>query len=181
MRNRHRLGGQRSLVDCARTSARLRPAVSDTSTPSEVGTTDRPGEVGLSAVTEREDFIFWVGSVLRDAEIAVHNGDAGPRRAIWSQNDPVTVLGARRNASGQQELNELFDHLASSFSDCTSYEFELLEAEVLGDTAYTVGFEHTTASVDGDPHTYTLRATQIYRREEGTWKVAHRHGSAPPG
>ena len=137
--------------------------------------------MGSSVVTERDEFITWVQSVLRDAEIAVHNGDTGPRRAIWSQNDPVTVLGAWKNAIGQRELNELFDHLADTFSDCTSYEFELLEAEVLGDTAYTVGFEHTSASVHGAPHTYTLRATQIYRREDGAWKVAHRHGSAPPG
>lgn len=131
-------------------------------------------------MTEREEFITWVQSVLRDAEVAVHNGDAGPRRAIWSRNDPVTVLGAWKNASGQRELDELFDHLAGSFSNCTAYEFELLEAEVRGDTAYTVGFEHTTASVNGVPRTYSLRATQIYRREDGEWRVAHRHGSAPP-
>ena len=133
------------------------------------------------AVTERHEFITWVQPVLREAEIAIHNGDAAPRRAIWSRNDPVTVLGAWKNAIGQQELNALFEHLAESLSDCTSYEFELLEAYVLGDTADTVGFEHTSASVDGAPRVYTLRATQIYRREDGMWKVAHRHGSAPPG
>ena len=131
-------------------------------------------------MTERQEFVTWVKSDLRSAEIAVHNGDAGPRRAIWSRNDPVSVLGAWKNASGQQELDELFSHLGASFSDCTSYEFELLEAEVRGDTAYTVGFEHTSASVSGAPRTYTLRVTQIYRREDGEWKVAHRHGSAPP-
>lgn len=131
-------------------------------------------------MTEREEFLVWVHSVLRDAEVAVHNGDAGPRRALWSRRDPVTVLGAWRNAYGQQELDQLFAHLAESFSNCTSFEFELLEAEVRGDTAYTVGFEHTSASVNGEPRTYTLRATQIYRREGGQWKVAHRHGSAPP-
>jgi ketosteroid isomerase-like protein len=131
-------------------------------------------------MTERDEFIAWVQSTLRDAETAVHNGDAGPRRAIWSRNDPVTVLGAWKNASGQQELEHLFAGLAESFSDCTSYELELLEAEVRGDTAYTVCFEHTSASVNGVPRTYTLRATQIYRREDGAWKVAHRHGSAPP-
>jgi ketosteroid isomerase-like protein len=131
-------------------------------------------------VSERDEFITWVQSDLVDAEIAVHNGDVGPRRALWSRNDPVTVLGAWKNAFGQRELDELFGQLAESFSDCTSYELELLEAEVLGDTAYTVGLEHTSASVDGVPRTYTLRATQIYRREEGAWKVAHRHGSAPP-
>ena len=129
---------------------------------------------------DREEFVAWVQSVLRDAEIAIHQGDAGPRRAIWSRDEPVSVLGAWRNAYGQKEIDELFARLAESFSDCTSYEFELLEAEVRGDTAYTVGFEHTTASVAGTPRTYTVRATQIYRREDGEWKVAHRHGSAPP-
>jgi len=132
-------------------------------------------------MTEREEFVAWVRSVLKDAEIAVHNGDAGPRRAIWSRKEPVTVLGAWKSASGRQELDELFADLAESFSDCTSFEFELLEAEVRGDTAYTVGFEHTSASVNGVPRSYTLRATQIYRREGGEWKVAHRHASAPPG
>lgn len=131
-------------------------------------------------MSRHEDFVTWVNTVLRDAEVAVHNGDASLRRAIWSRNDPVSVLGAWKDARGQQELDELFAHLAESFSDCTSYEFELLEVEVLGDVAYTVGFEHTSASVNGVPSTYTLRATQIYRREDGDWKVAHRHGSAPP-
>lgn len=131
-------------------------------------------------MSQREDFLVWVNTVLRDAEVAVHNGDASPRRAIWSRNEPVSVLGALKNASGQAELDELFADLAETFSDCTSYEFELLEAEVLGEAAYTAGFEHTSASVNDVPRSYTLRATQIYRREDGEWKVAHRHGSAPP-
>ncbi len=131
-------------------------------------------------MNQREDFITWVQSVLTAAELALHNGDAGPRRAIWSRTEPVTVLGAWTNAIGQTELDDLFTRLAESFSDCTSYEFELLEAEVLADAAYTVGLEHTSASVNGVPRTYTLRATQIYRREDGAWKVVHRHGSAPP-
>jgi len=131
-------------------------------------------------MSERDEFLTWAQTTLKDAEVAVHNGDCGPRRAIWSRRDPVTVLGAWKNAYGQQELDELFAHLAETFSDCTSYELEIVEAEVLGDVAYTVGFEHTSASVDGVPRTYTLRATQVYRREDGDWKVAHRHGSAPP-
>jgi len=131
-------------------------------------------------MSQQEAFLHWVTTVLRDAEVALHNGDASRRRAIWSRNDPVTVLGAWKNANGQAELDELFAHLAASFSNCTSFELELLEAEVLGDVAYTVGFEHTSASVDGEQRAYTLRVTQIYRREDGEWKVVHRHGSAPP-
>jgi ketosteroid isomerase-like protein len=47
--------------------------------------------------------------------------------------------------------------------------------------AYTAGLEHTSASVDGQQRSYTLRATQVYRREAGEWKVAHRHADTVAG
>jgi ketosteroid isomerase-like protein len=128
------------------------------------------------AMSDREDFRAWVESVLYAAELALHNGDAAPRRALWSRNEPVSVLGAWRNAYGQQEIDALFTSLGDSFSDCTSYAFDLQAYDVAGDMAYTAGLEHSSVSVDGQPRTYTLRATQVYRREEGEWKVAHRHG-----
>jgi len=126
-------------------------------------------------MSERDDFLTWVNSSLCGAERALHNGDARPRRALWSRNEPVSVLGAWRNACGQEELDELFTALGRSFSDCTSYSLELQALDVVGDMAYTAGLEHTSASVDGQPRTYTLRATQVYRREDGKWKAAHRH------
>ena len=132
-------------------------------------------------MTDREDFLAWVRTDLYDAEVAVHNGNAAPRRSVWSENDPVSVLGAVTNAHGQHELNELFETLAERFSDCASYEFELLSFDVVGDMAYTEGFEHTAASVEGEPRAYTLRATQVYRRENGNWRVAHRHADGVSG
>jgi ketosteroid isomerase-like protein len=127
-------------------------------------------------VTGRDEFLAWVHGPLYEAELALHNGDAAPRRALWSRNEPVTVLGAWRNAYGQAEVNELFTALGESFSNCTSYAIEVLACDVVGEMAYTVGLEHTSASVNGEPRTYTLRATQVYRREGGQWRVAHRHG-----
>ncbi|MFC8919497.1 YybH family protein [Streptomyces sp. NPDC057116] len=126
-------------------------------------------------MSERDDFLAWVRSALYEAEVALHNGDAAPRRALWSHTEPVSVLGAWRNAVGRDELDALFASLANSFSDCTSHVYELQAYDVRGDMAYTVGLEHTSASVDGEPRTYTLRVTQVYRRENGTWHVAHRH------
>jgi hypothetical protein len=126
-------------------------------------------------VTDHDEFLAWVKTALNQAELALHNGDPALRRALWSRNEPVSVLGAWRNAHRQQELDALFTDLGNSFSDCTSYVFELLAYDVVGDMAYTAGLEHTSASVDGQPRTYTLRATQVYRREGGEWRVAHRH------
>jgi ketosteroid isomerase-like protein len=126
-------------------------------------------------MSDRDDFLAWVDSRLRDAEIAMHNGDVAPRRAIWSRKDPVTVLGAWKSATGHEKVDALFGRLETTFSDCKSYAHEIVAADVIGDMAYTVGYEHTQASVNGEPRTYTLRATQIYRREDGEWKVVHRH------
>lgn len=129
-------------------------------------------------MADSDDFLAWVRSALHEAELSLHNGDASRRRALWSRNDPVSVLGAWRNAFGQQELDDLFTSLEQQFSDCTSYKFELLAYDVVGDMAYTLGLEHTSASVDGQPRSYILRATQVYRREGGEWKVAHRHADS---
>ena len=131
-------------------------------------------------MSDRDDFLAWTKSRLRDAEIALHNGDAAPLRAIWSRNDPVTVLGAWKSATGQRELSDLFGQLEASFSNCTSYSNEIIAADVIGDMAYTVGYEHTQASVNGEPRKYSLRATQVYRREDGEWMVAHRHADTVP-
>ncbi|MGA5900345.1 nuclear transport factor 2 family protein [Streptomyces venetus] len=129
-------------------------------------------------MTDRDDFLAWVRTALYEAELALHNGDAAPRRALWSRHEPVSVLGAWRSAHGLREVGTLFTALENSFSDCTSYRFEIQAYGVCGDMAYTAGLEHTSASVDGEPRTYTLRATQVYRREDGQWKVAHRHADA---
>ena len=123
----------------------------------------------------RDDFLEWVETTLRPAEAALHDGDPGPRLTIWSTHEPVSVLGAWRDAFGRAAVEDLFHALGQSFSDSTRYEMEILAADVVGDMAYTVAIEHTSTSVDGAPRTYALRATQVYRREDGVWHVVHRH------
>jgi ketosteroid isomerase-like protein len=133
------------------------------------------GQEHAEGMTDRDDFLVWVKSTLYEAELALLNGDASPRQAIWSRNEPVSILGALRNAYGRQEVEEAFTFLERNFSDCTSYTFELQAYDVVGDMAYTAGLEHASNSFDGQPRSFTLRATQVYRREGGEWRVAHRH------
>jgi ketosteroid isomerase-like protein len=132
-------------------------------------------------MSDLDDFLAATLARQVEAEEAIHNGDPGPRLAMWSTRDPVTVLGAVRTASGWDEVSRLFRWLGSGFSDCTAYRFELVAVGVSGDLAYTVGYEHTAASWDGTPlDPYTLRVTHAYRREDGEWKIAHRHADSPP-
>jgi ketosteroid isomerase-like protein len=129
-------------------------------------------------MSDRDEFLAWTQTRLRDAEIALHDGDPGPRLAIWSTREPVSVLGAARSAVGQEAVRDLFHSLGDTFSDCTSYVYEIVAADVVGDLAFTAGYERTQASINGEPRQYVLRSTQIYRREDGDWKVAHRHADA---
>lgn len=133
-------------------------------------------------VTELEDFLETVHKRYIRAEEALHNGDVGPRTEMWSATDPVTVFGAWGPCdSGAEDVSRTFRWVASRLSNCTSYRFELVAAGLSGDLAYTVGYEHSETSIDGGPvGPHTVRVTHIYRRENGAWKIVHRHGDFPP-
>ena len=129
-------------------------------------------------MSELEDFRNGFLQRWIEAEDALHRGDAEPRLMLWSHRDPVTLFGAAgMSESGWDTLKATFENVASSFSDGTDYRFEILAVDVVGDMAYTAGFEECTVSVQGGPpRRQKLRVTQVYRREDGQWKVVHRHG-----
>jgi ketosteroid isomerase-like protein len=127
---------------------------------------------------EVQEFLEEIVPRQRAADHAIHAGDAEPRKALWSREDPVTVLGAFGvAASGWDECEEVFDWLATVFTGSESFELEIIAAGVSGDLAYTVGYEHSVASRKGEPpKPNRLRVTHVYRREDGEWRIVHRHG-----
>jgi ketosteroid isomerase-like protein len=134
-------------------------------------------------VDRTDAFLAATMARLRQAETALHNGDAGPRMAMWSHHDGVTLFGGVMGGSGWAEIEPIFQHLGAAFSHCQSFDNEVIAAAASDDLAYTVAFEHTTASVHGRPAVaYVLRVTTVFHREDGEWKVVHRHAdpSASP-
>ncbi len=144
----------------------------------------RPGDGKSweSSRSEVDDFLDTTLPRQVEAEEALHRGDPTPRMAMWSHDDPVTLFGALGPCkSGWDEVSRIFRWVASLFSSVTDYRFELVAAGASGDLAYTVGYERSTVSVDGGPaEPKTLRVTHVYRRENGEWKIVHRHGDYPP-
>jgi ketosteroid isomerase-like protein len=132
-------------------------------------------------MSELEDFLAATLPRQLKAEEALHNGDVTPRLEMWSQQDPVTVFGAMRNDIGSEDVRRVFRWLATRFSNLTDYRFELVAAGTSGDLAYTLGYEHFSHSMDGVPiQPSTLRVTHVYRRENGEWKIVHRHADQVP-
>ena len=109
-------------------------------------------------------------------DVAMHEGTFAAGQVLPCHVHAAPVISLVLEGAGQEEVGALFRRLAATFSDCTHFSYELVAADVVGDLAYTVGYEHTRVSVDGEPRDYRLRVTQVYRREEGQWRVAHRHG-----
>src|SRR3712207_4249047 len=129
-----------------------------------------------------DDFVAWTLARQHQAEQALINGDPEPRLAMTSRQDPVTIFGAKVPVRrGWNEVSDTLRLLAARWSDCTEYSFDVVAAEVSGDLAYVVGFEHIANSVLGVPvEPYTLRVTHVFRRENGEWRIAHRHADYVP-
>jgi len=126
---------------------------------------------------EATAFLDHVIPRLRDEVVALENGDARPRKVLWSHHDPVTLFGAEASASGWEQVEPIFDRLARSFSPGQSCTYDVRGAGVSGDLGYVVAIERSVAGTHGSPpQTLTLRVTTIFRREQGDWKVVHRHG-----
>ncbi|MFC9690171.1 YybH family protein [Kribbella sp. NPDC056951] len=132
-------------------------------------------------MSDLDDFLTPTLARQLEAERALINGDASLRVELTARQDPVTVFGAKVPVrQGWKDISEVLTWLAGRWSDSTAYRFEVVAADVSGDLAYIVGFEHIANSVVGVPvEPYTLRVTHIFRREDGEWRIAHRHRLRP--
>ena len=124
-----------------------------------------------------DEFVDQVVPKLEKEAAAIHDGDVDPRMALWSRTDPVTLFGAVMTRSSWNELEPAFVRLAGSFNGSESFLFEVMAAGVSGELGYVAGIEHSRARrAGGDVVEYALRVTTILRREDGEWRVVHRHG-----
>jgi ketosteroid isomerase-like protein len=138
--------------------------------------------IQLGGTSETDEFLKAIYDRQVHAETALHRGDVGPRLAMWSTADPVSLFGAWGPCvTGADETRRIFRWVASRFSGGIDYELEPIAAGASGDLAYLVAYERNTVSVDGGPLVANVvRATHVYRREHGEWMIVHRHGDHPP-
>lgn len=127
-------------------------------------------------MNDTEAFLSQVVPALKQEVAALHNGDLAPRMALWSRKEPVTLFGAALTARGWTDIEPAFRWLVTNFSGSHSLEYEVVAGGASGDLGYVVAIERSVATVGGDPATYALRVTTVLRREDGVWKVVHRHG-----
>lgn len=107
------------------------------------------------------------------------NGDP----TLWKQNashrDDATIFGAfGGHEKGWNEVGARIAWASSQFKDSgATQKIEYLNSGVSGDLAFTVTVERQKEVLMGDqekPAPRALRVTQIFRKEDGVWKLLHR-------
>jgi len=103
-------------------------------------------------------------------------GHPEPFLELWSHAGDVTIMAAIGGYQvGFDAVRELLT-AASKTQQKDGWSAENVATVLDGNLAFTVELEHYAHTVDGEDKGITLRATQIYRREDGQWRVIHRHG-----
>jgi ketosteroid isomerase-like protein len=107
-------------------------------------------------------------------------GRSGPFKALWSHADDVVIMGAFGGYErGWEQVSARLDWAAQGIQ-ATDRVADNIVTVVGDDVAYTVDLEHMTRNVGSGPEPRTLRCTQVYRRENGEWKVVLRHADELP-
>jgi ketosteroid isomerase-like protein len=78
---------------------------------------------------------------------------------------------------GWERVAEVTERAVAQFRDGEMVDYEIIERCVTPELAYVVEIERGKAKVGGseDITPIALRATMIFRPEDGEWKVVHRH------
>ncbi len=109
---------------------------------------------------------------------AYMTGDASPLVRLLAVDSPATFFAPRGGVvQGATEVGARYVGDAHDFRAPGTTRFEVLQVGASGELAYWVGVQHATVQT-GDmtqPAPMQLRVTEIFRRENGAWKLVHRH------
>jgi ketosteroid isomerase-like protein len=132
-------------------------------------------EVG--AMSASEDFDRTIEASHRALD-QIARGDPGAFFELYSRREDATLANPfGPPARGRAQIEETGRRAASNYRDGRAVGFENFAKCVTADLAYILEIERFEAKVGGSEEVTPvgLRVTSIFRREDGTWKLVHRH------
>jgi ketosteroid isomerase-like protein len=105
-------------------------------------------------------------------------GDPKPVQELFSHREDVSLANPfGPPVRGWERVAERQERGAANYRDGEIYDFETVAKYVTPELAYVCWVERTNAKVGGREEITPcdLRVTMIFRPEDGTWKVVHRH------
>lgn len=112
---------------------------------------------------------------------ATFRGDSAPMRSVWSHADDVIFMGPDGGylKGWEQVLGEWEKHSARKIGG----KIQAKEMKVImgRDLAIVTNFEvGENMGADGKPFQVSIRATNVFRKENGEWKMIEHHTDLIP-
>jgi ketosteroid isomerase-like protein len=127
-----------------------------------------------------EDEVRGASAKFYEALNRMTTGDSSQLADIWSHSETVTTMHPIGGEQvGWDAVKESFDQVAGVAS---SGHVELAGQTIQsgGELAYELGVERGQFQLAGESITVEQRVTNIYRRENGEWKIVHHHADLSP-
>jgi len=105
-------------------------------------------------------------------------GNPVPVQELFSHTEEASLANPYGPpVRGWDKVAKTTEHAASLRRDGRATSFEIVAKYVTVELAYVVQIEHLESKIgeSEDVTPYALRATMIFRPEDGTWKIVHRH------
>ena len=112
------------------------------------------------------------------AASAYVSGDATAVGALLTQHAPSSFFGPMGgHIEGAKKVWTTHEHGAEQFQPSGKSKLEILHMGASDGIAYWVGLQNATVHIgkSAKPTPMSLRVTEVFRREEGEWKLIHRH------
>src|SRR4051794_33794641 len=108
-------------------------------------------------------------------------GNPAAQKPLWSRRDDVTLanpLGPP--AKGFERMWQHAEAASALVSEGEDYTFEPISVVETPDLAYEVGIVRNRVRLGDAPEKVpvSLRVTTVFRREDGEWKIVHRHADS---
>jgi ketosteroid isomerase-like protein len=116
---------------------------------------------------------------LHAAMAKVANGDISDIKALYSQTDDATSFyGWGGYERGWDAVSRRWDWAGQQFKGGTVH-YQNVTTVVTLELAYTTDIETFNVRVDGmdQARQWSNRVTHIFRRQEGEWRLVHRHAN----
>ncbi|MES2054346.1 MAG: nuclear transport factor 2 family protein [Pseudomonadota bacterium] len=112
-----------------------------------------------------------------EAASAYVNGDAAPLQALLTPNDEASFHSPGGDSvTGAKTVANRYEEDAKRFAPGSTSRLDVLQ-KATGDIAFWTGFQDASVHLAGkdEPVAMRIRVTEVFRHEDGDWKLIHRH------
>jgi ketosteroid isomerase-like protein len=112
------------------------------------------------------------------AGLEITNGNPEVYKSLYSRRDDATLANPfGPPVRGWKNVSATLDRAAENYLGGEVVGFENISTIIAADLAYTVEIENYRARVGGaeEMTPVSVRVTSVFRREDGAWKLLHRH------